>query len=277
VISMSSFPDADRLAVAPGDLENLRYPAVTHADCAGGLNEVNDVPYSFVGTIRRHLAEQADLLGAIRLPNTAFKGNAGTEVTTDILFLRKRAHGAPPAGHAWRGLEMIESPDRPIQVNEYYARHPEMMLGHMRLEGTMYHGSEPTLDGQLTPELLRSAVECLPEGVYIPRDEARGPPPALLDADALTGIKDGAYAVRDGALVIRNGNSFEAANLAVSVEARIKGIMAVRDSVRLVFRTQLEDAPEERVIEARKPPEAGGFHPAYAAQRAPCPVFGQNA
>ena len=54
-------------------------------------------------TIRRHLAEHADLLGAIRLPNTAFKGNAGTEVTTDILFLRKRAPGAQPAGQAWRG------------------------------------------------------------------------------------------------------------------------------------------------------------------------------
>jgi len=56
-------------------------------------------------TIRRHLAEHADLLGAIRLPNTAFKGNAGTEVTTDILFLRKRAPGAQPAGHACAGLK----------------------------------------------------------------------------------------------------------------------------------------------------------------------------
>ena len=85
------------------------------------------------------------------------------------------------------------------------------MLGQMKLEGTMYRGSEPTLEGELTPELLRSAVESLPEGVYIPRDEARGPPPALLDADAFTGIKDGAYAERDGEIVIRNGNSFEPA------------------------------------------------------------------
>src|SRR5260370_11094452 len=69
-------------------------------------------------TIRRHLAEHADLLGAIRLPNTAFKGNAGTEVTTDILFLRK---GAQQEGHAWRGLETVDSPDGPIAVNEYYA------------------------------------------------------------------------------------------------------------------------------------------------------------
>src|SRR5580693_6327714 len=65
-------------------------------------------------TIRRHLHDHADLLGAMRLPNTAFKANAGTEVTTDILFLRKRAPGAPPTGHAWRGRETMDSPDGPI-------------------------------------------------------------------------------------------------------------------------------------------------------------------
>jgi hypothetical protein len=204
------------------------------------------------GTIRRHLAEHADLLGAIRLPNTAFKSNAGTEVTTDILFLRKHAPGDQPRGHAWRTLESIESPDGPIAVNEYYARHPEMMLGEMKLDGTMYRAAEPTLEGRLTPELLKQAVEALPEGAYIPRDAARGPPPAVLDAHAFTGIKDGAYAERDGAIVIRNGSRFEPANLTVSAAARIKGMMTVRDAVRLVFRTQLEDAPEDRIIEARK-------------------------
>jgi N12 class adenine-specific DNA methylase len=203
------------------------------------------------GTIRRHLAEHADLLGAIRLPNTAFKGNAGTEVTTDILFLRKRAPGDQPAGHAWRGLEVIDGSDG-LAVNEYYARHPEMMLGQMKLAGTMYRRAEPTLEGELTPDLLRRAVEALPEGAYIPRDEARGPPPALPDANSFTGIKDGAYAERDGALVIRNGNSFEATSLSGSAAARIRGMMAVRDAVRLVFRTQLEDAPEETITEARK-------------------------
>ena len=203
-------------------------------------------------TIRRHLAEHADLLGAIRLPNTAFKVNAGTEVTTDILFLRKRAPGAEPAGHAWRGLEAIESPDGPIAVNEYYARRPEMMLGRMKLQGTMYRGAEPTLEGELTPELLTNAVQFLPEGTYIPRDDARGPPPALPDTDAFAGIKDGAYAERDGAIVVRNGNGFERTGISGPAAARIKGIMAVRDAVRLVFRTQLDDAPDERISEARR-------------------------
>ena len=133
-------------------------------------------------TIRRYLSERADLMGAIRLPNTAFKGNAGTEVTTDILFLRKREPGAAPAGHAWTALDDVESPDGAIAVNEYYAKHPEMMLGTMKLEGTMYRGAEPTLQGQLTPELLKRAIERLPEGAYIPKDEQRGPPPQVLDA-----------------------------------------------------------------------------------------------
>src|SRR5580693_6612980 len=80
-------------------------------------------------TIRRHLAEHTDLLGAIRLPNTAFKANAGTEVTTDILFLRKRLPGAEPAGEKWTALSTVDSPDGPISLNEYFAHHPDRMLG----------------------------------------------------------------------------------------------------------------------------------------------------
>jgi N12 class adenine-specific DNA methylase len=202
--------------------------------------------------IRRHLAEHADLLGAIRLPNTAFKANAGTEVTTDILFLRKRSPGTQPAGEAWQHLETIDSPDGPIHVNEYFARHPEMMLGKMKLEGTMYRGAEPTLDGQLTPELLHRAVKALPAGAYIPRDRERPPPKEILDAEVFTGIKDGAYAERDGAIVIRNGHSFDPTGLTGNAALRIKGMMAVRDGVRLVFRTQLEDAPDHRITDARQ-------------------------
>jgi N12 class adenine-specific DNA methylase len=202
--------------------------------------------------IRRHLAENADLLGAIRLPNTAFKANAGTEVTTDILFLLKRLPGAEPAGQAWRGLEMIDTADGPIAVNEYYARHPEMMLGTMKLQGTMYRAAEPTLDGELTRELLTRAVQSLPKGAYIPRALERGPPPALLDPGSFADIKDGAFAERDGELVIRNGNNFEPANLTVSAAARVKGMMAVRDAVMLVFKTQLEDADEDQIVDARR-------------------------
>ena len=109
-------------------------------------------------TMRRYLAERADLVGAIRLPNTAFKANAGTEVTTDILFFQKRAPGNIVLGEAWRELAAIDTPDGAVSVNEYFARHPEMMLGQMRLEGTMYRDREPTLAGELSPELLKQAI-----------------------------------------------------------------------------------------------------------------------
>ncbi len=203
-------------------------------------------------SLRKYLAERADLLGAIRLPNTAFKGNAGTEVTTDILFLKKRAPGAQPAGEAWQHLEPVVTPDGLIPVNEYFARHPDMMLGKMKLEGSMYRGAEPTLEGNLTPELLARAVKSLPIGAYVPKDEGRGPPPKRLDDEDFTGVKDGAYAEREGKIVIRNGNSFEPTSLSSSAAARVRAMIAVRDAVRLVFRTQIEDEPEERILQARK-------------------------
>jgi N12 class adenine-specific DNA methylase len=204
-------------------------------------------------SMRRYLAERADLLGAIRLPNTAFKANAGTEVTTDILFLQKRAPGKEPSGHAWTGLAPIDIGDGVIEVNEYFAGHPRMMLGEMKLEGSMYRGAEPTLAGELTPALLSRAVAELPEGVYIPRDEGRGPPSAAISHAAdMNGVKDGGFAVRDGELYVRNGAAFEPAGLSISAGARVRGMLAIRDAVRLVFRTQLEDAPYERIQEARK-------------------------
>jgi hypothetical protein len=75
-------------------------------------------------TIRQYLAERANLIGAIRLPNTAFKANAGTEVTTDILFLQKHGPGVPASGEAWRELAPIDTPDGPIHVNEYFRAPP---------------------------------------------------------------------------------------------------------------------------------------------------------
>src|ERR1035437_8887125 len=98
----------------------------------GGGRAPNPSPYTMDkqdSTMRRYLAERADLVGAIRLPNTAFKANAGTEVTTDILFLQKRAPGTAPHGAMWRDLTAIYTPDGTTSVNEYFARHPEMMLG----------------------------------------------------------------------------------------------------------------------------------------------------
>lgn len=84
---------------------------------------------------RKYLAERADLLGAVRLPSTAFEDNAGTSVVTDVIFLRKRAPGEEPAGHAWGSVATVETKDGPVVVNEYFAAHPEMVLGQQRISG----------------------------------------------------------------------------------------------------------------------------------------------
>ena len=203
-------------------------------------------------SVRKYLDEHADLLGAIRLPNTAFKENAGTEVTTDILFLQKREPGAEPAGHAWLSLETIDiGGDDRTRVNEYFAARPEMMLGEMKLERSMYRAAEPTLAGELTPELLADSVQRLPAGVYVPRNRQRPPPAAAIEADAFNGVKDGAYMEHDGALCIRNGNSIEPTSLSETASARVRGQMIIRDALREVFRTQLEDMPEAEITTAR--------------------------
>ena len=123
----------------------------------------------------------------------------------------------------------------------------------MKLEGTMYRGAEPTLEGHLTPELARARDRGAARGrLYSEGTKQRGPPPQVLDAEEFTGIKDGAYADRGGKLFIRSGHTFEPTSVSSSAEARIRGMMAVRDAVRNVFQTQLDDAPESVIVEARK-------------------------
>jgi N12 class adenine-specific DNA methylase len=202
-------------------------------------------------TVRRHLAERATLLGAVRLPDTAFKANAGTEVTTDILFLQKRSSETLP-GESWAELRPIATADGPMEVNEYFARHPEMMLGRMGLESGQY-GTAPALIGSLEPRDLAVALSFLPAAVYRTRD-SHGP---VLRArpeqiPALGEVKEGGLADRNGQIVVRRGDVFEPLTLSSSARARIRGMLQVRDAVRDVFRTQLADASDEIIVEARR-------------------------
>ncbi|QBD75179.1 N-domain protein, SNF2 family [Ktedonosporobacter rubrisoli] len=202
--------------------------------------------------IRKHLAQQADLIGAVRLPNTAFKGNAGTEVVTDILFLRKRAAGKEAAGEAWTESQTVKVEGREVFLNEYYIHHPERMLGELTLKGSMHRDKELTLSGELTPEKLEAAMRALPGGVLTPRAKGRSPPALpIADPEAFSGVKDGAYTQVDGKIVIRTGHSFTPTALSASASARVRGLMQVRDAVREVFRTQLDDAPDAAITRAR--------------------------
>ncbi len=220
------------------------------------------------GTIRRHLAESAELVGAIRLPNTAFKVNAGTEVTTDILFLQKREPGTSARANSWLELAPLETPDGPIFINEYFARHPEMMLGEMRLERGMYQKNEPTLAGELTRERLANALALLPRAIYKTAERERAPPDmSRAPPTDIAAVKDGAFAERDGVLVVRSGDHFEPAGLSEYPAARVRGMLGVRDAVRRVFQTQLEDAPEDQIVEARQ--RLNGIYDSFARRFGP--------
>jgi hypothetical protein len=126
-------------------------------------------------TSRQYLAERANLIGAIRLPNTAFKANAGTEVTTDILFLQKHGPGVPASGEAWRELAPIDTLDGPIHVNEYFSRHPEMMLGQMRLEHGMYRGGNRRWWASCPNQISERRLGRCPRPSTSPEMQAPGP------------------------------------------------------------------------------------------------------
>lgn len=125
---------------------------------------------------RTYIGERADLLGAIRLPQTAFKENAGTEVVTDILFFQKRAPGAEPGGEAWLGLSEVKAGSETVLVNEYFAKHPEMVLGNHATTGSMYRANEYTVTPLDQPigDLLARAIKKLPTDVYVQAQEAAG-------------------------------------------------------------------------------------------------------
>ena len=164
------------------------------------------------GALREYISNQADLLGAIRLPNDAFKKNAHTEVTTDIVMLRKRLPGELPNGPAWKGLgEVTNSVGETIPVNEYFTAHPEMMLGQMRLEGTMYARSEPTLipNGRPLAEQLPEVIALLPKDVF-KRETQRVARPAVEHSfPAPEHIKPNAYAIVNEQLALRDGDTLQ--------------------------------------------------------------------
>ncbi|MBM4094505.1 MAG: hypothetical protein FJ276_34640, partial [Planctomycetes bacterium] len=209
------------------------------------------------GALREYVASQADLLGAIRLPNDAFKKNANTEVTTDIVLLRKRLPGELPAGPAWKGgmAEITNSQGETIALNEYFAAHPEMMLGEMRLEGRMYGRSEPTLVGNGRPldESLAEAIALLPRDVFKPERRRVVPPSLAQSFPAPEHIKPNAYTLVNDQIALRDGDSLQVlTGLSGQVAKRIRGLIRVRDAVRRCLQSQLNGTTDEDVVAARE-------------------------
>ena len=201
-------------------------------------------------SVRRHLAENSALLGAIRLPNTTFRANAGTDVTTDILFLQKRPSPQREHEETWADLGQIESADGPLQINEYFIRHPEMMLGRMANDTGRYGTPTAFLEGDFEPQALAGAISRLPTGVYseAQRQQFSPSPEKSEDIEAVGEVKDGGLTERNGEIFVRRGNALEALAFPPSTSARIRGMLHVRDAVREVFRSQLADKVDDAAI-----------------------------
>lgn len=203
-------------------------------------------------TLRAYMAERAELLGAIRLPNTTFQRNAHTEVTTDIVFLRKRLEREPISGPAWLELSThTNAHGEAFAINEYFARHPDQMLGEMRLVGSLYRAGEPALvpNGRDLPSQLAEAVQRLPAGRYSGlRPDTRPPAVTKLDSPA----KPGSFCVHEGRLAHQlDGELRVLANLPTATAQRIKGLISVRDALRACLEAQWRDLPEEELSNTR--------------------------
>lgn len=209
--------------------------------------------------LRRHLSKQADLVAAIRLPNTAFKGNAHTEVTTDIVILQKRLPGQSPSGPAWQeSVAYTNSQGEEMVLNEYFVAHPRQMLGTMTLEGRMYGRQEATLtsDGRDLTKALSEAMERLPEKIYQAPQTGLDPSMEVAAIPAPSDIKPNAYALIDTDLgtqvAVREGNELiPIPDLPSSVANRIRGMVRLRNRVRECLRSQVDNAPEAEILQAR--------------------------
>ena len=206
--------------------------------------------------LRDAVAKSANLVAAIRLPNTAFKKNANTEVTTDIVILRKRAPGEPESGPAWRESRPIAE-GSPIFLNEYYHANPAMLLGRMeRAEHGMYGREEVRLadDGRDLDEALTAAVAALPSGICqaLTAEQSAKVRRAI---PAPPGVKPNAYVLTEeggGGVARREGDELILlTDVSVQTARRIRRMIHVRDAVRECLRTQVENRNDNEVAAAR--------------------------
>jgi SAM-dependent methyltransferase len=207
------------------------------------------------GSLREYVSHQADLLGAIRLPNDAFKKNANTEVTTDIIVLQKRALGEIPSGPAWKSVvEITNSLGEEIFVNEYFAAHPQMMLGEMRLEGRMYRDHEPTLvsNGRDLADQLVEVIARFPRDLYTALATRVASPGIEQVFPTPEHVKPNAYTVVNDRIGIRDGDQIRLlTDLPSSRAQRIRGLIQVRDAVRRCLRAQLDCSDESDLAASR--------------------------
>ena len=197
--------------------------------------------------VRKYIAQRAELLGAIRLPDNTFKANAGTEVTSDILILQKRDR-VMDIEPDWVHLDMEENG---VTMNRYFVEHPEMVLGEIKMESTRFGTFEPVCKARKDiplSELLSNAVQRIngeiPEldnGVDEISDEQE------LSVPADPNVRNFSFTLVDGRVYFRENDRMHPASVSMTAENRIKGLIQIRDCVRKLIEYQTEDYPEEMI------------------------------
>lgn len=200
-------------------------------------------------TARKHMAERADLLGAIRLPNNAFRANAGTDVVSDIIFLQKRDR---PIDHEPDWVQLGKTEDG-FAINQYFADHPEMVLGVLSTESTQYGREELTvapIEGANLADQLAEAVQHI-EGQYT---EVEVETPDIADAEAERKtlpadpeVKNFSYTVVDGEVFYRENSVMTQVELSDTAKGRVTGMVELRQIVNELIEQQLNDYPDEDI------------------------------
>ena len=197
--------------------------------------------------VRKYIAQRAELLGAIRLPDNTFKANAGTEVTSDILILQKRDR-VMDIEPDWVHLDTDENG---VTMNRYFVEHPEMVLGEIKMESTRFGTFEPVCKARKDiplSELLSNAVQRIngeiPEldnGVDEISDEQE------LSVPADPNVRNFSFTLVDGRVYFRENDRMQPASVSMTAENRIKGLIQIRDCVRKLIEYQTDDYPEEMI------------------------------
>ena len=195
-------------------------------------------------SVRRYIAQRADLLGAIRLPNNTFKANAGTEVTSDIIFLQKR-DSITDIEPDWVYLDTNENG---IKMNKYFVDNPEMIMGNMETISTRFGYDSACIanDNQDLSSMLEQAITNIHAEVkdYV-LDDIGEEEDLSIPADY--NVRNFSYTLVDGKIYFRENSRMYPQELALTTESRVKGLIEIRDCVRTLIEYQTEDFPEEDI------------------------------
>ena len=195
-------------------------------------------------SVRKYLAQRADLIGAIRLPDNTFKRNAGTEVTSDIIFLQKRDH-ITDLDQDWVHLDTDENG---IRMNRYFVQHPEMILGDMVMESTRFGPDSAckAREGEDLSEQLANAIQFLQAEIKpYELEELDEEEDKSIPADPT--VKNFSYTVVDGQVYYRENSLMHPVEVSVTAENRIRGMIELRECVRRLIEYQTEGYPDEEI------------------------------